>query len=107
MKAFLIVTIFVLSLGQKALACEPPPDATYVQPSEYAAVVESVDVLNTLRKKGGEDIKSITHKSGEYTVNSTNGCWVRAKVVYDQPSSVGQCPQVKGVEVLGSKCIFH
>ncbi len=100
-----LLVILSLASGTKAFACAPPPNKTYVQPSEYRAVLESPDVMTELRKSGGQDIAAVRYISGQYEVDATNGCFVRARVNYAVPTFNGTCPQIAGIEILASGCL--
>ena len=105
MKYLLSSLIFILTSGLNALACSPPPDMTYVQPSEYLAVIQSSNVVAQLRSIGGKDIVSIKYDNGEYIVNSSNGCFVKAEIIYSAPISPGMCPSLSEVKIKDSKCL--
>ena len=104
MKSILGSLIIVLAAGLNSFACAPPRDLIDVQPSEYTVVIRSGNVLSQLRSLGSKDIQSIVYDNGQYILNASNGCFVRASVIYSAVNTPGMCPGIVGVKVLEAKC---
>ncbi len=103
--AFFLFALFAIASANQAKACSLPPDATYIQPAQYIAVMNSREVLDTFRRLGAKDIKSVSVTNNGYQLASTNGCYVTARVVYVSNPYPGACPKLAGVEITGRGCI--
>jgi hypothetical protein len=104
-KSALVALGFVVICHTKnVMGCMPPPDLTYVQPSEYEAVINSSEVMDKLRALGAKDIASISATREGYVLSASSHCIVSAQVEYTNNGTHGMCPTIKGVKVLDAKC---